>query len=298
MIVRHGPTAVEGLDRRIVEVVRRTPWRRPPSRHCPGATAGCSSNWSATTRPSSRRGPTALLAGCGCAGRLRRRRPGPGRWRCGRSVRTAPAWPGSASTEPAYPGWEDAAVPPEHLGAYLRDFDALLSEYGLDGLPYGHFGDGCVHVRIDFPLTEPGGAATIPELRRAGGRPGRRLRRFDVGRARRRPRPLGAAAVDVLPRGAARCSARSRPSSTRENLLNPGVLVDPRPVERRPAGGRAGRPGGLTSPTDVHRCSGVGKCLADTTAGPRRDVPVVPGDPGGEGLHPRPRPGAAGDDQR
>ena len=64
---------------------------------------------------------------------------------------------GVSLADPAYPGWEDAAVPPEKLGAYLRDFDALLDGYGLHGLPYGHFGDGCVHVRIDFPLTSDGG---------------------------------------------------------------------------------------------------------------------------------------------
>ena len=60
-------------------------------------------------------------------------------------------------SRPAYSGWEDAAVPPEHLGAWLRDFDGLLREYDLDGVPYGHFGDGCVHVRIDFPFA-PGSA--------------------------------------------------------------------------------------------------------------------------------------------
>ncbi|MFI1018132.1 FAD-binding and (Fe-S)-binding domain-containing protein [Streptomyces sp. NPDC020965] len=52
----------------------------------------------------------------------------------------------------AWPGWEDCAVPPARLGAYLRDFRALLAEHGLRGTPYGHFGDGCVHVRIDFDL--------------------------------------------------------------------------------------------------------------------------------------------------
>ncbi|MEV6398018.1 FAD-binding and (Fe-S)-binding domain-containing protein [Streptomyces sp. NPDC051907] len=52
----------------------------------------------------------------------------------------------------AWPGWEDCAVPPERLGAYLRDFRALLAEHGLRGTPYGHFGDGCIHVRIDFDL--------------------------------------------------------------------------------------------------------------------------------------------------
>ncbi|MFJ1644772.1 FAD-binding and (Fe-S)-binding domain-containing protein [Streptomyces sp. NPDC088258] len=52
----------------------------------------------------------------------------------------------------AWPGWEDCAVPPARLGPYLRDFRALLAEHGLRGTPYGHFGDGCIHVRIDFDL--------------------------------------------------------------------------------------------------------------------------------------------------
>ncbi|MFC9424785.1 FAD-binding and (Fe-S)-binding domain-containing protein [Streptomyces sp. NPDC056987] len=52
----------------------------------------------------------------------------------------------------AWPGWEDCAVPPARLGPYLREFRALLTEHGLRGTPYGHFGDGCIHVRIDFDL--------------------------------------------------------------------------------------------------------------------------------------------------
>ncbi len=31
---------------------------------------------------------------------------------------------GVSLAKPAYAGWEDAAVRPENLGAYLRDFDA------------------------------------------------------------------------------------------------------------------------------------------------------------------------------
>jgi Fe-S oxidoreductase/FAD/FMN-containing dehydrogenase len=52
----------------------------------------------------------------------------------------------------AWPGFEDAAVPPENLGKYLREFEALLNAHRLQGVPYGHFGEGCVHVRIDFDL--------------------------------------------------------------------------------------------------------------------------------------------------
>jgi FAD/FMN-containing dehydrogenase/Fe-S oxidoreductase len=52
----------------------------------------------------------------------------------------------------AWPGWEDTAVPPERLGVYLRDLRALLEKHGLRGVPYGHFGEGCIHIRIDFDL--------------------------------------------------------------------------------------------------------------------------------------------------
>ncbi len=54
-------------------------------------------------------------------------------------------------------GWEDHAVSPEQLGSYLRGFQALLDEFGYTTAYYGHFGQACVHVRIDFDLrSEPG----------------------------------------------------------------------------------------------------------------------------------------------
>ncbi len=54
-------------------------------------------------------------------------------------------------------GWEDSAVPPDRLGSYLRRLFTLMNEYGYDSPMYGHFGEGCVHMRIDFDLeTEPG----------------------------------------------------------------------------------------------------------------------------------------------
>jgi FAD/FMN-containing dehydrogenase/Fe-S oxidoreductase len=49
-----------------------------------------------------------------------------------------------------FEGWEDAAVPPAQLGAYLRGISALMTEYGYSGPLYGHYGQGCVHMRINF----------------------------------------------------------------------------------------------------------------------------------------------------
>jgi FAD/FMN-containing dehydrogenase/Fe-S oxidoreductase len=65
----------------------------------------------------------------------------------------------SPDGDEAWPGWEDAAVPPERFGAYLREFDALLKNHSRRGVYYGHFGDGCLHVRIDFDLLTPAGIA-------------------------------------------------------------------------------------------------------------------------------------------
>jgi len=57
----------------------------------------------------------------------------------------------------AWEGWEDAAVAPEKLGEYLRALHRLLAKYGYHCALYGHFGDACVHMRIDFDLvTEKG----------------------------------------------------------------------------------------------------------------------------------------------
>jgi FAD/FMN-containing dehydrogenase/Fe-S oxidoreductase len=56
-----------------------------------------------------------------------------------------------------WPGWEDSAVPPEKVGSYLRDLRRLFDEYGLKGATYGHFGQGCIHCRIDFDLLHADG---------------------------------------------------------------------------------------------------------------------------------------------
>jgi FAD/FMN-containing dehydrogenase/Fe-S oxidoreductase len=62
--------------------------------------------------------------------------------------------PGDPDT---YEGWEDSAVPPEELSGYLRDLRALFGRFGYQCALYGHFGQGCVHTRIDWdPSTVEG----------------------------------------------------------------------------------------------------------------------------------------------
>ncbi|MEV7397460.1 FAD-linked oxidase C-terminal domain-containing protein [Aeromicrobium sp. NPDC092404] len=176
----------------------------------------------------------------------------------------------------ALSGWEDAAVPPERLGTYLREFDALLRENGLDGVPYGHFGDGCIHVRIDFPLDAVGGkelfrsfmfdAATL-----VASHGGSFSGEHGDGRARSELLPLmySADAIDLF--------AQVKAVFDPEDLLNPGVLVRPRPLDaelRGPESSRDRLDGrlGLRLLHDdgdfgkaVHRCTGVGKCVADNS---------------------------------
>jgi FAD/FMN-containing dehydrogenase/Fe-S oxidoreductase len=57
--------------------------------------------------------------------------------------------------------WEDAAVHPDKLGAYLRDFQQILDDHGYRCVYYGHFGQGCVHTRMDFDLKSAAGVKTF-----------------------------------------------------------------------------------------------------------------------------------------
>jgi FAD/FMN-containing dehydrogenase/Fe-S oxidoreductase len=56
-------------------------------------------------------------------------------------------------------GWEDSAVPPAQLGSYLRELFTLIDSYGYRTPMYGHFGQGCVHLRISFNLRTHAGVA-------------------------------------------------------------------------------------------------------------------------------------------
>jgi Fe-S oxidoreductase len=72
---------------------------------------------------------------------------------------------GSMAIVPGRPrtweGWEDAAVAPKDLGAYLREFSALMAAHHLYGALYGHFGDACVHTRLSFDFQTTDGIARM-----------------------------------------------------------------------------------------------------------------------------------------
>ena len=59
-----------------------------------------------------------------------------------------------------WPGWEDSAVPPAVVGAYLRDLKKLYKKYEYHGAIYGHLGQGCIHSRISFDLQTAAGIRT------------------------------------------------------------------------------------------------------------------------------------------
>ena len=262
-ILRHAPTAAEGLDRRIVEVVRRTHGEAavPP---LPAGDGWMFVEVVGDDPVEVRQRAERVLADAGALDGfvVDDPRQALALWK----IREDGAGlAGVSLATPAYPGWEDAAVPPEHLGSYLRDFDALLAEHGLDGLPYGHFGDGCVHVRIDFPLTTEGGSTVHRSfIQRAAelvaGYGGSMSGEHGDGRARSSLLPT------MYSPEAIRLFGEVKAAFDPDDLLNPGVLVDPRPFD---ADLRALQVVGKVDhfAEAVHNCSGVGKCLANTTPG-------------------------------
>ncbi|MDR0487976.1 MAG: FAD-binding oxidoreductase [Propionibacteriaceae bacterium] len=257
------PTAVEGMDSRIVEVVRRARGESavPPlprgvgwifielGGEDPGEVAS--------------RGAQVIAAGQAVEG-----------WIVEDPIQAAALWKirsdgaglaGVSLDKPAYPGWEDAAVPPEKLGEYLRQFEELVDSYGFTTLPYGHFGEGCVHARIDFPLSEKGGLGRYRDFvtdaaRMVASFGGSLSGEHGDGRARSELLPLM-----YSPEALSLFSAVKHIFDPR-NLMNPGVLVDPKPLdaEVRYAGLVDNPFAGLHRDftAQVHRCTGVGTCVA------------------------------------
>jgi FAD/FMN-containing dehydrogenase/Fe-S oxidoreductase len=271
-ILEFKPTACEGLDHRICDVVRsrRGPDAVPP---LPGGTAWLMIEIAGDDLDEVRDRVSRLVAAARAVDSMI----------VEDTAAAAPLWKiredgaglaGRATSGlPAHAGWEDAAVPPAKIGAYLRDFDVLVERHGLSAMPYGHLGDGCVHVRLDFPLDKPGG-------------PGR-FRAFledaadlvvSYGGSLSGEHGDGRARSELLSRmyspEAMNLFRQIKHNFDPNNLLNPGNLVDPDPVDANIRVSQARKvttklalayhhDGGDFNQA-VHRCTGVGKCRVDT----------------------------------
>ncbi|WP_328618055.1 FAD-binding oxidoreductase [Amycolatopsis sp. NBC_00355] len=170
----------------------------------------------------------------------------------------------------AWPGWEDAAVPPERLGAYLREFKDLMRAHGRKSVVYGHYGEGCLHLRLDFDLLSRQGIAGFrrfleeaADLVAAHG--GSLSGEHGDGQARSEllSRMYSPEMMDVF----ARFKAIFDPAGR----MNPGIIVEPRKVDAnlrvRPAPLSLEDVTVLGYPEDrgsfgqaMRRCVGVGKC--------------------------------------
>ena len=308
-LLAHSPLAVEGMDRCLVDVVR--------AHKGPGAVPALpeGEGWLLVEVGAPGENVTASLerarALCAASAAVDTVVYPPGEqasalWRiradgAGLGGRTPPDGEGGGDQQ-AWPGFEDAAVPPENLGAYLRDFTALMEEFDIDGLLYGHFGDGCVHVRLAMPLETPEGVAHSRAFLQSAARicaahGGSVSGEHGDGRAR------GELLRFMYTPEMLDLFARVKHVFDPDNLLNPGVLASPMDEAeaasraRARNAGAAGVAGGALElqpgvdpldfglrrvaarpmPADggfafthdggdftaaVHRCTGVGKCRA------------------------------------
>src|SRR5215472_3702638 len=265
-VLPHRPVALEGLDARLADAVRA---RRGTVPDLPRGAGWLFAETAGDTAAEAAAAAHALIADAGCldsvvvtgaAARAAWRMREDGAGLAGRTPAGRPAWP----------GWEDAAVPPEKLGAYLREFAALMGQHGVDGLAYGHFGDGCVHARIDFPLASRPHVLrdfVVDAARLVGGYGGSMSGEHGDGRTRGEllPYMYTPAAIETF--------AAIKHAFDPDDMLNPGVIVRPAPLDadlRVPAARPLTRLGfayphdGGDLSTAVHRCVGVGKCRADT----------------------------------
>jgi FAD/FMN-containing dehydrogenase/Fe-S oxidoreductase len=184
-----------------------------------------------------------------------------------------------ASGGESHAGWEDSAVAPKNLAAYLYDFRRLLSDYGLTGIMYGHFGAGCMHIRITYDLRSEEGRSVFSKFTHAAAQlvvwhGGSLSGEHGDGRARSALLPV-MYSPDLLaafatyrklwdPAGILNPSSITDPEPFEDNLALEGVPerewrthFELRPVEAAAAGADAWVHA-------VQSCIGVGRCRSDS----------------------------------
>lgn len=267
-LLAHRLIALEGLDARIVDAVRRTANRVVPDfpagagwlfAEVPGANvAEARAAAAAVVRDAAAMGARVVEDASEIRALFRIREDGAGIVSRGLGAQT-------------HAGWEDAAVPPTELGNYLRSFEQLLSSAGLQGVPYGHFGDGCIHVRITFPFEQPDGPARFRSFVTAAAdlvvaHGGSLSGEHGDGRAR------SELLSRMYPPELIRTFEAFKAVFDPNDIMNPGILVRPRPVDVdiRATGTvvmlpMEGFPAleGTGFAQEVGHCVGVGRCRSE-----------------------------------
>jgi FAD/FMN-containing dehydrogenase/Fe-S oxidoreductase len=153
-VMAHGPIGLEGFDQLLVEYTRRKHIHPEGLALLPEGGGWLLAEFGDNTPAAAEAQARSLMAALARSSHppTVRLLTDPGEARRVWEVREASL--GVTSHVPGEPlsweGWEDAAVPPEKLGNYLRDFRALVASYGYRGTIYGHFGHACIHTRINF----------------------------------------------------------------------------------------------------------------------------------------------------
>jgi FAD/FMN-containing dehydrogenase/Fe-S oxidoreductase len=153
-LLEAGPIACEGLDERIIGGLRSRGLRLDDIALLPPGNAwlmlefGAESHAQAVAK--ARQVPGQLIEDRALMARL---------WSIRETGASATALALRGEGNDSVVGWEDAAVDPQRIGDYLREFRALVARFDYKTSIYGHFGDGCVHARIDFDLKSAAGIA-------------------------------------------------------------------------------------------------------------------------------------------
>ncbi|MGO3734635.1 MAG: FAD-binding and (Fe-S)-binding domain-containing protein [Canibacter sp.] len=169
-----------------------------------------------------------------------------------------------------WPGWEDSAVAPENLADYLTDLLPLIERHGYTASMYGHFGAGCMHMRVDFELRSEAGRENFTNFMRSAAEivvehGGSLSGEHGDGRARSELLEL------MYSPNMMQLFARFKQVWDPKNLLNPGIMVNPDSysdslaLEGLPEPDHEGGPSGHgkligTFVGNAHACIGVGRC--------------------------------------
>lgn len=273
-VMAAGPVGLEALDRRLIENMLRKQHHASEARLLPEGSGWLLAEFGGAGRAQAQGRAQALMA------LLRSGRNPPHMklftdpreqeaiWRVRESGLGATA--NVPGRDDNWPGWEDSSVPPERVGEYLRALSDLYDRYGYEAALYGHFGQGCIHTRINFGMRDEQG---VKRWRRFMDDGAELVARFGgslsgehgdgQARAALLPKMFGEEIVEAFREFKAIWDPQDR--------MNPGKIVDPYPITSNLRLGGDYRPPQVEThfayPDDdgnisraFQRCVGIGKC--------------------------------------